>query len=260
MSNNPIVSFDGIAGSFSKYDTTLSGYVRYQVTRRNLAPYLAINKKLKVLDIGGGSGPDAVWLVSLGHKVTIVEISQEQRLYAERRFNFFLGPKERALITMVEGDLTQLTAKPGSFDLVLCHGVAKYQPNPRSFIKEVTRWARPNGIISILEKGYYGAEARAVHYLDFDQLNRLHAYQKTINQLGFEVHTFTPDALETILQMTGVTIEKWAGVGVMTDGLDIRISELDTPTLESVVEAEHTQGNNLGIRAQGQMLHFIARR
>ena len=202
MSRYAVTTFDGIAGTFSEYDTTVRGQVRYRVTRRNLTPYLS-RRPMKVLDIGGGSGPDAAWLVSLGHHVTIVEISEEQRLYAERRFNFFLRPEERALILTIAGDLTQLNAKPGSYDLVLCHGVAMYQPNPRSFIAEVCRWAKPSGLISILEKGYYGAEARAVYDQELDKLKELHESQTIINSLGVKVHTFTPDALETLIEMTG---------------------------------------------------------
>lgn len=90
--DEPIKTFDGVAGSFSEYDTTLRGHVRYEVVRRNLTPFLK-SRSMSVLDIGGGSGPDAAWLVNLGHRVTIVEISEEQRLYAERRFNFFFYQK-----------------------------------------------------------------------------------------------------------------------------------------------------------------------
>ncbi|MDL2341773.1 MAG: methyltransferase domain-containing protein [Patescibacteria group bacterium] len=259
MPDEPITTFDGVAGSFSKYDTTLRGHVRYQVVRRNLTPYLG-KAPLKVLDVGGGSGPDAAWLVSLGHQVTIVEISKEQRLYAERRFNFFLRPEERALITMVEGELSSLPAPAASFDVVLCHGVAMYQPAPRKFIAEVISWAKPGGLVSLLEKGYYGAEARAIYKQDFEQLESLHASQKIINNLGLRVHAFTPDALETIIEMTGAKIEQWSGVRVITDRLPMRVADMSKPALETVIEAEYSQGNNSGIRAQGQMLHFIIRR
>lgn len=258
MSDEAVSTFDGVAGSFSEYDTTVRGQVRYQVTRRNLTPYLK-QRSMSVLDIGGGSGPDAAWLVSLGHRVTIVEISEEQRLYAERRFDFFLCPEERALITMVAGDLSQLSTKPGNYDLVLCHGVAMYQPNPRAFIAEVCRWAKSKGIISVLEKGYYGAEARAVYNQQIDDLKELHESQKIINTLGVKVHAFTPDALETLIEMTGATVEQWGGIRVMSDQLHERAADIPKPILDIILEAEFSQGNNPGIRAQGQMLHFIAR-
>ena len=259
MADGPLTTFDSVAGSFSAYDATLRGHVRYAVTRRNLIPYLE-KRHLQILDVGGGSGPDSAWLVSQGHSVTIVEISKEQRLYAERRFNFFLSPPERALITMVEGQLCDVRAKPASFDVVLCHGVAMYQTEPRKFIAEVISWAKPGGIISLLEKGYYGAEARAIHRQNFDQLKKLHASQKIVNDMGFTVHAFTPDALEAIIEMSGAEVEHWSGVRVMTDRLNMLITNMSEPDIETIVDAEFTQGNNPGIRAQGQMLHFIARR
>lgn len=160
---------------------------------------------------------------------------------------------------MIAGDLSQLDAKPGSFDLVLCHGVAMYQPNPRKFITDVCSWAKPQGIISVLEKGYYGAEARAVYNQKLDQLQELHETQKITNNLGFKVHAFTPDALETLIEMTGANVEQWGGIRVMTDRLEERVADIPKPVLDTILEAEFTQGNNPGIRAQGQMLHFIAR-
>ena len=250
--------FDRIADSFARYGITLRGYVRYQVTRRNLAPFLN-SKSLKILDIGGGNGTDAAWLVSMGHHVTIVETSREQCLFAERRFDFLLKADERALITMFKGELSELSAKPGSYDVVLCHGVAMYQPNPREFIAEVVRWAKPGGVVSLLEKGYYGAEARAVCESNFDQLASLQATQTVTDSNGIQVHAFTPDALEVIIEMTGASITQWSGVRVVSDSLIMQIADYDTPVLDTIIEAEYTQGKNPGIRSQGQMLHFIAR-
>ena len=86
----------------------------------------------------------------------------------------------------------------------------------------------------------------------------LQATQRIVNHLGIKVHAFTPDALETIIEMTGATIVHWSGVRVITDQTAVQVTDLDTSILGTIIEAEYTQGNNPGIRSQGQMLHFIA--
>lgn len=259
MNESQCIAFDGVAGSFSKYDTTLRGHVRYQVTRRSLEPFLTA-EPMRVLDIGGGSGPDAAWLASLGHQVTVVESSKEQLVFAERRFNFFLSPEERALITIVEGDLADLKGKPNSFDLVLCHGVAMYQPHPTTFVSEAAAWAKPGGVFSLLEKGYYGAEARAIRDQDFDQLDTLHSGQRSINNLGIDVRVFTPEALENMLEDANYDILQWSGVRLITDQLHISVVDMNPELVKTIIDAEFDHGNNPAIRAQGQMLHFIARK
>jgi hypothetical protein len=67
MPNLP-AAFDEVASIFADYGTSLRGFVRYKLTQRNLEPFLPKKKLLRVLDIGGGSGPDAA---SLALKATI---------------------------------------------------------------------------------------------------------------------------------------------------------------------------------------------
>lgn len=58
MATQYLTSFDQIATIFADYGQTLRGFVRYKLTQRHLEPYTT-KQKLRVLDIGGGSGPDS---------------------------------------------------------------------------------------------------------------------------------------------------------------------------------------------------------
>jgi S-adenosylmethionine-dependent methyltransferase len=126
----PPVAFDDLAAAFADYGTTVRGYVRYQLVQRNLKPYVS-QGKLRVLDVGGGSGGDAAWLAGRGHHVTFIEPSLEQRRFAERRFNFMLSDDERERITMVGEVLEDLPADTEPFDLFMIHKVALYQAESR---------------------------------------------------------------------------------------------------------------------------------
>jgi 2-polyprenyl-3-methyl-5-hydroxy-6-metoxy-1,4-benzoquinol methylase len=250
--------FDQIASVFADYGTSIRGFVRYKLTHRNLEPYLA-KKGMHVLDVGAGNGPDAAWLASLGHRVTMLEPSAEQRDYAQRRFNFFLSERARSRITIVPEALEDFAAD-NAYDLVIIHGVACYQPQPETFIKKAAKHAKVGGIISVAEKGYYGAEVRAIQEQDFDTLQMLQAAQISLSHLGQEVRTFRPEELQAVLKQSRATVLEWSGIRVIVDNFRMEVAALSSADMDRIVEAEYSHGHNPSIRGQGQMLHFIARK
>jgi protein-L-isoaspartate O-methyltransferase len=235
--------------------------VRYKVIQNNLEPFISgVGKELKVLDIGGGSGPDTGWLASLGHKVTLVEPSQKQREFARRRFNYFLSEENRRRIEIIDCDLCDLKDTK-KYDLVLVHGVAMYQPDPESFIIEATSHAKKGALISVVEKNYHGALARAIKRLDFDALQSLRQTRRTINSLSQEVYAFLPEELETILNdKANAKVLQWSGIRVACDGILEKVTALEPEDIEQILEIEMQQGVNPHIRGTGQMVHFIAKK
>ena len=73
-------------------------------------------------------------------------------------------------------------------------------------------------------------------------------------------HAFRPDELETYLTAAKVAVVEWSGVRVITDEMFEYVADIDQATLDEIAEAEYSQGRHSGIRAQGQMLHFIGRK
>lgn len=259
MAKQPISAFDDVAAAFADYGTTVRGYVRYQLTRRNLKPYLKGTKKLDVLDVGGGSGGDAAWLAGLGHKVTYLEPSMEQRRFAERRFNFLLNEKTRPRIIMAGDTLDDLPAKQ-KFDLVMVHTVASFQDDPGAFLRQAVKHVKPGGLLSIIEKGYYGTELRAIRDADYTDLRRLRRTGKSVNDLKQTVHAFKPETIETWLKRYKFEILEWSGIRVLTDEFTMPAERLPAAELKLILDTEYKQGHHPAIRGQGQLLHFIARR
>ncbi|MDB5164896.1 MAG: SAM-dependent methyltransferase [Candidatus Saccharibacteria bacterium] len=252
-------AFDEVASVFADYGTSLRGFVRYKLTQRNLEPYLPRRKTLRVLDVGGGNGPDAAWLAHLGHQVTLVEPSSEQREYAQRRFDFFLSTAARERIVTVASTLKDYKERD-TYDLVLVHGVAMYQAQPEVLIKEAIERVRPGGLISIVEKNYWGAEARMVWRREFDGLKELQKTHRYINNLQQNVHAFLPEEIEAILKKAQFKVLEWSGIRVLVDEVRAEISALEQEVVDEIVELEHGHGHNPTIRGHGQMLHFIARK
>lgn len=259
MAKAPKANFDNVAAAFADYGTTVRGYVRYKLTCLNLKPFLG-NKKLQILGVGGGSGADAAWLARLGHEVTFIEPSIEQRRFAERRFNFLLQDSQRARIHMAGNTLDDSNLQPASFDLLLLHTVALFQPDPNAFINQALQYLKPGGLVSIIEKGYYGVEFRDICDHNFTDLTRLQTTGHSINNLQQSGQAFKPEELETLLEASNFTVLEWSGIRLITDDFDMPVEQIPATNLRRIIDAEYRHGHHPAIRGQGQMLHFIARK
>jgi S-adenosylmethionine-dependent methyltransferase len=259
MTSAPDQSFDGAAVILNDYAKTLRGYVRYVVAQRNLEPFLT-KKPMHVLDIGGGSGIDAAWLAHKGHRVTLLEASKAQRDAAQSRFNFLLQEADRKRITIIPGSYDDLPPEAANYDLVLLHGVAMYQREPAKFITKAATYLREGGTLSLLEKGYYGAQSRAIRRGNNGQLDSIRDSHVYINSMKLEAHAFKPEELEEILRNAKLSTIEWSGVRVITDEMFEYVADIDGNLLKDIMEAEYQQGRHSAIRGQGQMLHFIAQK
>jgi SAM-dependent methyltransferase len=259
MAKAPQADFDTVAAAFADYGTTVRGYVRYKLTRLNLKPFIA-KKKLHVLDVGGGSGADAAWLAKLGHEVTFIEPSIEQRRFAERRFNFLLQDSQRARIHIAEGTLDDSSLTKASFDVLLLHTVALFQVDPDAFIQHALQFVKPGGIVSVIEKGYYGVEFRDICDGNFADLARLRTTGYSVNNLKQSGKAFKPEELEILLGNAGFTVLDWSGIRLITDDFDMPVERIPANNLKLIIDAEYRHGHHPAIRGQGQLLHFIARK
>lgn len=111
-----------------------------------LEPYIP-DEPASILDVGAGSGRDADWLASKGHKVVAVEPSSDMRKEAERLHS-------GSGFTMFSDRLPDLsmTCRTGlSFDLILLNAVWMFIPESareRSFRKLIAL-LKPRGVIAL---------------------------------------------------------------------------------------------------------------
>lgn len=128
------------------------GQIRFAVVEETLRRQVAElgGGPLRILDVGGGDGRDAVPLAVAGHHVTIVDPAPGWLAEAQRRAAD-AGVTER--IETVNGSLDDLAAGDGlasDFDLVLCHFVLHYRcPGPADLVRLTDR-VRPGGRASVM--------------------------------------------------------------------------------------------------------------
>ncbi len=102
-----------------------------------------------VLDLGGGTGGQAVRLATAGHRVTVVDPSPDAlAALARRAAENGVGERLRG----VQGDAENLAdlVPAGSVDLVLCHGVLEVVDDPAQALVAAREVLRPGGRLSLV--------------------------------------------------------------------------------------------------------------
>jgi 2-polyprenyl-3-methyl-5-hydroxy-6-metoxy-1,4-benzoquinol methylase len=100
-------------------------------------------KHKSVLDAGTGFGRIARALALLGARVHGVDISMDM-IELARSNNEDLS---ESIISLQRGDIERLPFRNESFDAVVCMETLMHVPDPRTAIKELSRVARPGGIV-----------------------------------------------------------------------------------------------------------------
>lgn len=104
---------------------------------------------LRVLDVGGGDGRDALPLAQAGHHVTVLDPAPSWLTEARRRAAA-AGAADR--LTTIEGSIDDLSAVGGDYDLVLCHFVLHYRPAEvdAGDLERLAATLRPGGRLSVM--------------------------------------------------------------------------------------------------------------
>ncbi|WP_263406803.1 class I SAM-dependent methyltransferase [Streptomyces kanamyceticus] len=222
-----------------------------------IAARFPVGQRLRVLDVGMGQGTQALRLARAGHKVTGVE--QDPEMIAAARAALAGEPEGiRGRVRIVEGDghQTGVHFLPGSFDVVLCHGVLMYVDEPDALLAGLARMLAPGGLLSLLVRN---AEALAMRPgLAGDWSGALAAFDSATyrNRLGIEARADRLDALTATLAGIAAPLQVWYGVRIFTDTVgDDPVLPPDAE-LESLLAAEERAGRIDPYRRVAALLHL----
>ncbi|HWU46960.1 MAG TPA: class I SAM-dependent methyltransferase, partial [Humibacter sp.] len=127
------------------YTETPWARIRYRVAGELLRRQTErLGQHIRVLDVGGGDGMDALPLALAGHEVTIIDPSTEWLDEATRR-----ASAAGTAFTTICGSLDDLP--DGDWDLVVCHFVLRYRSGDADDIAALARRVRPGGRLSIMD-------------------------------------------------------------------------------------------------------------
>ncbi|MFF4013764.1 class I SAM-dependent methyltransferase [Streptomyces sp. NPDC001843] len=220
-----------------------------------IAGRFPVGQRLRVLDVGMGQGTQALRLARAGHKVTGVE--QDATMIAAAREALSGQPegiRDRMRIVQGDGRDTGVHFLPGSFDVVLCHGVLMYVEEPDPLVAGLARMLAPGGLLSLLVRN---GDALAMRPgLSGDWAGALAAFDTTAyrNRLGLDVRADRLATLTATLAGIGAPLHTWYGVRVFTDtapdGAELP-ADLDT-----LLAAEERAGRTDPYRGVAALLHL----
>lgn len=213
-----------------------------------IAARFPVGQRLRVLDVGMGQGTQALRLARAGHKVTGVE--QDPKMLVAAREALAGEPEGiRGRVRLVESDGrdTGVHFLPGSFDVVLCHGVLMHTEDPDALLAGLARMLAPGGLLSLLVRN---GDALAMRPgLAGDWATALASFHTTA-----DVRTDRLDALPSALAGIGAPLHAWYGVRIFTD-----LATDDAPLPEDVdalLAAEEQAGRTDPYRGVAALLHL----
>lgn len=202
-----------------------------------------------------GQGTQALRLARLGHQVTGVE--RDATMIAAARRTLAGEPegiRERVRLVQGDGQDTGVHFLPGSFDVVLCHGVLMYVEEPDPLVAGLARMLAPGGLLSLLVRN---GDALAMRPgLSGDWAGAVAAFGTTAyrNRLGLDVRADRLSALTATLAGIAAPLHAWYGVRVFTD---TAADDAEIPDdLEALLAAEERAGRTDPYRSVAALLHL----
>lgn len=221
-----------------------------QITAR-----FAVGRRLRVLDVGPGQGTQALRLARAGHQVTGLE--PDPVMLDALRAALSVEPEGiRERVALIEGDGRETGRHfgPGSFDLVLCHGVLMYMSEPDTMLAALARVLAPGGLLSLLVRNADALAMRPGLLGDWPGALAAFGSQTYTNRLGLEVRADRRETVAATLVGLGTPVDAWYGVRVLSDGApdDAAVPE----DLEPLLAAEEQAGRTDPYRAVAPLLHL----
>lgn len=215
--------------------------------------------ELDVLDLGGGTGGDAVRLALLGHRVAVVDPSPDALASLHRRaVDAGLGSAVHGIL----GDAADLLdhVRPSSYDLVICHGVLEHVDDPGQALSAIATALRPGGHVSVVVAGRNAAVTARALAGDFDTARSLlssTAESWDVRALG--PRRFVLDEVLSLLKAHGFTPEVTNGLRVFADLVPSAIVDGEPGAREALYELERLVRTSDDFTALSAGLQSIAR-
>lgn len=237
--------------------------VRQELAARFLAAHLpaasGADGVLRVLDAGCGQGTQGLRLAHAGHEVTGLDI--EPRMLAAFRADLDAAADGvRRRVRLIQGSVQEAPhlLPPASYDVVICHGVLMYLPDPTPAVAALATMLAPGGVLSLLARNQAGIALRAGHRRQWGEAYAaLAGEQSYVNELGVTARADTVVELTELVRRQGLEPLAWYGVRVLSD-----TATLDPPApqadLDVLLRAEELAGRTDPYRSVAPLFQLLA--
>ncbi|MFD3704458.1 class I SAM-dependent methyltransferase [Nocardia sp. NPDC058658] len=209
--------FDEKLATFRQWQASPWGKLRYTTAAANLTPHLP-GTGLRILDVAGGNGLDAIELAARGHHVTVADISApalaQARTLAEHQ-----GLGDLIDTRVIDADSLGNAFRHNGFDAVLCHNLLQYVPDAGTLIESLASVVAPTGVVSVIAPN---ADAdpllTAVRNLDLTEaLRQLDSPTRHTVTYDTETRACYADQVTTDLTVAGLRLVAHCGIRNVCD-------------------------------------------
>jgi SAM-dependent methyltransferase len=170
---------------------------------------------LRVLDVGGGSGTDAVPLAVRGCSVTVVDPSMDALATLRRRAGE-AGVAARVHGIQADTDAMAGAVPDGTADVVLCHHVLESVDDPQAAMAAIAAALTVDGTVSLLVTGRYAAVIALSMAGRFIEAAAVHADPDgSFGAADPLRRRYDADSLGRLLSGAGLRISSIRGIGVV---------------------------------------------
>ncbi len=215
------------------YTATPWARIRYTVVEEILRRQCAeLGEGLRILDVGGGDGMDALPLARAGHDLTILDPSESWLAEAKRR-----AEDSGSDLTTLVGGLDDLPE--GEWDLVLCHFVLRYRPSDAEDVRSLASVVRPGGRLSVMEANPAGMVLRQLVTAGPEgALTELRAETKHAVTFAHDVRKVSMPDLEAELAAAELRLTGRFGTRIANDLLTDDEAKHDPAYFDRLLEVE----------------------
>jgi SAM-dependent methyltransferase len=240
---------------------TLRQVVRQELVTHQLADALPDLPVRRALDIGCGQGTQTLRLARRGHHVTGLDASAT--LLADLERALADEPRElRDRVRAVAGDATAAVELfgPNAFDVVLCHGVLMYFPDPSPLLDAIAAVLAPGGVLSLLVRNGDALAMRSGLLGDWAAAEAAFDGTAYHNRIGVDARADRRADLTAALADRGLTVRTWYGVRTFTDTAPNDAPLPEPAELARILALEERAGRTDPYRAVAGLTHLIATR
>ncbi|WP_245599637.1 class I SAM-dependent methyltransferase [Nakamurella lactea] len=213
---------------------------------------------LQVLDVGGGSGTDAVPLAVKGCVVTVVDPSMDALATLRRRASE-AGVADRVLGIQADTDAMAGAVVDGSVGLVLCHHVLESVDDPRAAMAAIAAALAPGGTVSLLVTGRYAAVIALGISGRFTEAAAVHADPAgTFGSADPLRRRFDVDSIGELLAGSGLSISAVRGVGVVSGLVPSAVLQPSSRGADELAVLERQIADDPPLRDIAADLHVLA--
>jgi S-adenosylmethionine-dependent methyltransferase len=234
------------------------GRLRYTLAEHNIGRHLD-GRPLRILDVAGGNGVEAVRLAQQGHQVTLVDYSREMLLSAQHLAdNSGVGHRVRC----VESDVAKLAdvLDDDGYDLVLCHNLLPYVSDVDTTLATVLGQLRPGGLLSVLAANAHSDVLRtAVRDMDlnaaYDALDATTSWTRTF---GTPVYPRTAEQVSAALRRLGAGVIGHYGIRSVCDYIPDDERKYDATFFAELERLEIALSDRMPYLLTARLFHLIA--